>query len=146
MANVLHRTTKQYLPSVNTPEYPIADWIISPNLSAVVGYGPQYWIITGDTITLMDAAARAAVDAAALSAGRDAMANRLTGVEALERAVLFVILDEFNLHKDKLNAILTAVGTSTNYASLKTNIGAIPDYPTRTASQLITSVRTKLGS
>ena len=29
MANVLNRDTKAYLTSVNTPGYPVADWIIS---------------------------------------------------------------------------------------------------------------------
>lgn len=28
MANVLNRATKEYLTSVNTPDYPVSDWII----------------------------------------------------------------------------------------------------------------------
>ena len=45
MANVLNKTTKVYLQSVNTPEYPETDWIINPDLSAVVGIPSCYWRI-----------------------------------------------------------------------------------------------------
>jgi len=30
MANVLNKITKQYLKSVNTPDYPTSEWIINP--------------------------------------------------------------------------------------------------------------------
>lgn len=67
MANVLHRTTKQYLTSVNTPDYPTVDWIINPDVSAVAGFATKHWTITGDVVTLMTQAERDAVDAAELS-------------------------------------------------------------------------------
>ncbi len=68
MADVVHRTTKQYLRSVHTPDYPSADWIINPDLSAVAGFAEKYWMIAGDTVALMDQAARDAVDAAEAAA------------------------------------------------------------------------------
>lgn len=64
MSDVLNRTTKQYLISVNTPDFPTANWIINPDLSAVVGFEAKYWTITGDVVTLMSQAERDAVDAA----------------------------------------------------------------------------------
>ena len=64
MANVLNRTSKQYRASVNTPDFPVQDWIINPDISAVVGFDRKYWIITGDSVTLMDQTARDALDAA----------------------------------------------------------------------------------
>lgn len=68
MANVLSRTPPyQYRRSVNDPDYDIADWIFNPDLSAVTGFGPQYWIVTGDVVTLMNQAARDAVDAQAIA-------------------------------------------------------------------------------
>ena len=67
MASVLHRINKIYITSADTPEYPIVDWIHNPNLSAVAGFASKYWIITGDVVTLMDQAARDAVDAAELT-------------------------------------------------------------------------------
>jgi hypothetical protein len=62
MANVLNRTTKQFLTSQNTPDFDPAQWIISPDLSAVAAFPSQYWTITGDVVTLMNVAQRNAVD------------------------------------------------------------------------------------
>lgn len=62
MANVLNRTTKEYLTSVNTPDYPVSAWIINPDISSVIGWPTRYWEITGDTVGLMDSTEREAVD------------------------------------------------------------------------------------
>lgn len=48
MTNVLNRTTKQYLESVNTPEYDVADWVINPDLTPVQGYPAPFWMINDD--------------------------------------------------------------------------------------------------
>ena len=75
MAHVLHRTSKQYLESVNTPDYPTVDWIRGPDLSAVTGFASKYWIVNGDVVTLMSPAQRATVDsdeAAAIAAANAA--------------------------------------------------------------------------
>lgn len=53
MANVLNRTTLQYLKSVNTPDYDPADWIINPDLSAVNGVPKKYWKISGNSVLEM---------------------------------------------------------------------------------------------
>ena len=47
MANVINRITKQYLKSVNTPDYPLAEWIINPVLPDCE---PSEWVIEGDTV------------------------------------------------------------------------------------------------
>jgi hypothetical protein len=60
MANVLNRTTKQFLASVNTPDYSEADWIVNPDLTAVAGYPSKYWDIQGDAVVLLDDAGRTA--------------------------------------------------------------------------------------
>lgn len=146
MANVVNRTTKQFLASVNTPEYPTVDWIINPDLSAVTGFASKYWIITGDVVTLMDAGQRAALDAAELEALRDQVASELDQVENVLRAFMLTTLDELNAHAVKINAILTAIDNGANIGAVKTNILAIADYPTRTAAQLKATVRSKLGS
>ena len=65
MANVVNRTTKQYLKSVNTPEYDVADWIINP---VVPNTDSKYWTITGDVITEMSQGEKDAVDAAETAA------------------------------------------------------------------------------
>lgn len=146
MAAVLHRTTKQYLPSVNTPDYSPAQWIINPDLSLVAGFPSIYWVITGDNVTLMDQAARDAVDAALLEAQRDAVVAQLQQVEDVLRAFMLMVLDEFNSHALKTNAILDAIDSANNLTQVQTNIGAVSDYPQRTEAQLRATIRAKLGT
>lgn len=67
MSDVLNRTTKLYLKSVHTPSYPTSDWIINPNLSAVVNVPSKYWKITGDIVSEMSQAEKNAVDYPILS-------------------------------------------------------------------------------
>ncbi len=62
MANVLNRTTLQFLASVNTPDFPSAAWIINPDLSAVQGLPTKYWKVTGDVVSAMSIAERDVVD------------------------------------------------------------------------------------
>ena len=50
MANVLNKTTKQYLRSVNTPDYPTSEWLINPVLPLC---DQKFWVIEGDTIREM---------------------------------------------------------------------------------------------
>ena len=98
MGNFLHRATKQYLVSADPnglPE-PLANYINGPDLSAVAGFSSQYWVITGDVVTLMSVAERDAVDAQALDDSRDSSVNELDGLESLMRAFALVVLDEFN--------------------------------------------------
>lgn len=122
MATVLNRTTKQLIESANTPEYPIGNWIINPNLSAVAGFANKYWIITGDAVTLMDAAQRAAVDAAELTAQLNAISNGIDAAGTYARAFAEIVMDEINI--------------------LRANDGLAP----RTLAQLKTALRNKLGS
>ena len=146
MANVLNRATREYLHSVNEPDYPVQDWIISPDLTAVIGFGSKYWIITGDSVSLMDAGQRDAVDAAELQAQRDSAAGELDQVENILRAFMLIVLDEFNAHALKVNSMLGAMDASTSLADMKTRIAAIADYPARTPEQLTVAIRNKLGT
>jgi len=50
MANVLNKFTKQYLESINTPDYSPSDWIINPKLPDC---DPKYWIIEDDNVREM---------------------------------------------------------------------------------------------
>lgn len=68
MADVVNRTTVQYLRSVNTPDYPTGSWIINPDLSALASVPEKYWKVVGDTVVEMTAGEKAAVDAAAIAA------------------------------------------------------------------------------
>jgi len=145
MANVLNRTTREFIQSANTPDYPVVDWIHNPDLSAVAGFDRRYWIVTGDAVSLMDAGARAALDAATLEAARDDLANQIDQTEDILRAVVLMVLDELNAHSAKINALLTAIDNASSLANLKTAVAAISDLPTRTAAQVKTAIRNKLG-
>jgi len=35
VSDVINRTTHEHLFSVNTPDYPVADWIINPDATAI---------------------------------------------------------------------------------------------------------------
>ncbi len=146
MATVLNRTNKQLVTSANTVEYPPEDWIIEPDLSAVVGQPSKYWTVTGDVVSLMSQGQRDAVDAALLSAARDAVAAAFDNVEDIERAFALVLLDELNLHAARVTAILDAVDGAGTLAALKTAVLAINDVPQRTIGQLKTALRGKLGT
>lgn len=50
MSNVLNKLTKQYLQSVNTPDYPTSEWLINPVLPLC---NQKFWVIEGDTIREM---------------------------------------------------------------------------------------------
>ncbi len=69
MADVLNRITKEIRRSVHEPDYSHVEWIVNPDLSAVLGFPPDEWIIEGDVVrravgSEMDAilAARLAVE------------------------------------------------------------------------------------
>lgn len=146
MAAVLHRTTLQYLPSANTPDYPVIDWIINPDLSAVIGVANKYWKVTGDVVSEMTQGEKDAKDAADLTFQRDAAVAQLQQTEDVLRAFMLTVLDELNLHAAKTNSIMTAIDNNSTLANIKTAIAAIADYPTRTETQLRTTIRSKLGS
>lgn len=64
----------------------------------------------------------------------------------LMRALMLILLDEFNLHAIKINAILTAIDSGGTVAQIKTNILAITDFPQRTKANLITALTNKINA
>lgn len=89
MANVLNRTSLEYLPSVNTPDYPEAAWIRNPDLTAVANCPKKHWKIVGDDVVEMTQAEKDAVDAAQLPGIKQAKAAALASLvtEYIEDAV-----------------------------------------------------------
>jgi hypothetical protein len=146
MSDFLHRTTKQFVNSGNDPDYPAVDWIRNPDLSAVEGFPAKYWEITGDVVSLMDQAERDAIDAAELEAQRDATASRLDLVEDVLRAFVLALLDERNRMADKFNALRAGIAGANNLADAKAAAAAIADEPLRSAADIKTVIRNKLGS
>lgn len=73
MSVVLNRVTKQLIRSANTPDYPPGQWIINPDLSAVDGFDSRYWLITGNIVSLLNQAARDAIDLTNAEAAKDGL-------------------------------------------------------------------------
>ena len=65
MAAIIHRTTLEYKGSVNSPDFG-PEWIVNPDLTALVNVPKKYWKIIGDDVLEMDQAEKDAVDAAEL--------------------------------------------------------------------------------
>ena len=132
--------------SGNEPDHPVEQWIHNPDLSAVAGQPIKYRTVVGDTILLKTQAERDAIDAAELSARRDATAADLDIVEGIMRAFCLVLLDELNLHAARVTAILDAVDGASSLATLKTAVALIADVPQRNVGQIKTALRGKLGT
>ena len=99
MSDVLHRADKRYLRSVNTPDYDVADWIINPDLAAVVAQPVKYWEITGDVVSLADGPTQAAIDAAlAAAADTASKAGEKTrlDVEKVLKGIVQGVVGEIN--------------------------------------------------
>ncbi len=62
MADVLHKVTKQFLLSVNTPDFMDGNWLINPDMSVVIGLPLKYWVIEGDTLRSATTAERTDID------------------------------------------------------------------------------------
>ena len=96
MPDYLHRTNLILLHSVASADLPEpeSNYILYPDLSAVEGQPTKYWEnISGDNVTLMDAAARAVVDA-------DEKAARNTAeIDALDNVIVRALLEEINALK-----------------------------------------------
>lgn len=128
MADVIHRTTLRFLPSVNEPDYPEPTWKWNPDMTAVAGVPQIYWKAPADWDVVnagpveMTQPEKDAVDAAILTAARDGTAGALDFAEGFERAFALVVLDEIN------------------------TLRAEHALAARTITQLKTALRNKLGT
>lgn len=64
MADILNRSTKEFLRGVDESEYNGVDWIINPNLSDVKNIRKKYWKIIGNSVVEMNSAEKEIVDTA----------------------------------------------------------------------------------
>ncbi len=126
MSTVLDRETKQLHRSVNEPDFPVERFIHEPieGLASVLDFPTKYWVITGDVVTLMDQAARDAVDAQevadALAADRTVAKDRYDDRDF--KALALVIMDELNILRAEhaLNARTPAQLKSAHSAKVDT--------------------------
>lgn len=102
MASVLHRVTKEYLPYVNTPDYPGEDWIHNPDLSKVKGFPRKYWIIEGSQVSLAERTARNIIDRYEEESAKTQIAAELD--HATPEVVRWtLLLDEINQLRSHMN-------------------------------------------
>lgn len=132
MAHVFNRTTGQFIPSVNTPDFDVADWVINPDLVATVGQPVRYWFIPGTTnpegqeeIGVVDAAAQTVIDddlAAARAVTEKDGAKTQIDVERVVRALIDLLPTEFNILR-ALHSLPDRTAAQVN-AALKANVDA----------------------
>lgn len=148
MADVIHRTTLEYLTSVNTPEHPEPTWKHSPDMSQVVGLATHLWKWDAGTERPIPQTAgeQAATIAVRLAQQRDSLTAQIDNVEDILRALAAVLVDELNNRSATIAEILDAIDAATSLANLKTQVALISNPPQRTIQQLRTSIRNKLGT
>ncbi len=125
MSDVLNRTTGQFLKSVHTPDFDVADWIINPDLTAVAGQPSKYWLIAGDVVSLASAGEQTTIDsdlAAATDLASKDSAKTAVDVERVVRALVDLLPSEFNILRD-LHSLPNRTAAQVN-AALKANIDA----------------------
>ena len=148
MASVLNRTTKEYLPSVNTPEYAPATWLINPDLSAVAGVPSKYWKLTGDAVSEMSVGEKAAVDAAEAAAIAAAdKAARKTYIDQRDMTgIVQTLVDEVNILRQYLTTLKAETALASTFANLKTRYATLPNTPDRTYAQARTAIRDRIDA
>ena len=87
MADVLHRTSKQFKRSVNTAVYPVGTWIHDPDFANVQGVAKKHWKITGDVISEMNQAEKDVVDVDPTLLA-DAKATKFAAINANTRTLI----------------------------------------------------------
>jgi len=148
MGTAVNRTTKQYILSVSTPDFPTTDYIINSDQAAALfaaGVPSRYWNISGDDITEMTQAEKDALDKASLDGARDTTATIVDQLEGFDRALSGVLLDALNAHAAAVNAILAAADAATS-DDMKKAMEKIDDLPAISFAELKDSLRKKLGT
>ena len=98
MANYIHRTTLEYYYSTSISElaFPVEDYIVQPDLTAVIDCPRRYWQVEGDVISLVSQQARDLIDANRTIAQRDDIADGVDDRNTLLYAVIKLLMSEIN--------------------------------------------------
>lgn len=62
MANVLDKQTMEFIPSVNTPDYPEDRYLVNPDMTVINSVPRQYLKIVDKSVVEMSVEEKAAVD------------------------------------------------------------------------------------
>jgi len=96
MATVINRNTCRVIQSANTPNYPVEDWIIEPNLSSVTGVPKKYWKTSGDSVLEMSQAEKNTVDNANIESLKNSQIAAAFLAKEL-RAMISIMAEEFSM-------------------------------------------------
>lgn len=130
---------RQFLPVVVTnPDYdPVTQIKTGPVVTIGETEVTRVWTVTDKSQAQIDAET---------AARRDEIASRLDQAEDVLRAILSVIVDEFNSHSTRDQAMKDATAAATSLANFQTRMAAIAVIPQRTLSDLRNAVRQRLGT
>ena len=122
MSNVLNRSTLEFLKSQHTPDFPTADWVINPDISPVAGEPAKYWVLIGDTLSVMDQAAKDALDASTAAAAEAAQKASVSGSPSVRE---YATTADLPLPPPKANLVvsLTDSGSATPGMAISTTTG-----------------------
>lgn len=86
MGAILHRTTKLYKTSINTPDFSDPPWLINPDVNALVAAAvpTRYWKIVGSVVSEMSAPEKLVVDQAVQTL--KVVSNRTPDFDGVPRA------------------------------------------------------------
>lgn len=140
MADVVHRTTVEYRRSVHAPDFPEAEWIHNPDLSALSGVPSVYWKVVGDSVLEMTPAEKTAKDAAMANAVKasvksaaDAAIDGDAGYDL--RAIAKLALDEVNALRQWITSFKAETAAATNLSNFQSRVAGLPNLPDRTLAQ-----------
>lgn len=143
MSNVIHRTTLEFRPSVNEPDYPEPTWKWDPDMSQVVGVDSRYWKwdAANERPIPMTAPEQAAVDSAENAAlVTEIMSEVMDLVNGLIRAQRI----RNNTMRQNIADILAAAGSSGNYNAFVNAMSAIASPGQITPAANRTFIRNKV--
>jgi hypothetical protein len=131
---------RQVLPVVTTnPSYdPTTQTKTGPVVTIEATEVTRIWTVTNKSPAQIQAETDARRDSI--------VAGTLDVAEDILRAVLSVIVDEFNRHSERDATVKAQTALATSLANFQTRMAAINVLPSRTLADLRTAVRQKLGT
>ncbi len=127
---------------LNEVDFPQEDWLWNPDMEVSKGVPSKYWKVSGDIVSVMTPDERAVEDTTPVDPSAHIKVNVMLGNYPMP-VFMLVVLEEFNRHSARINALLSAIEGATNLASLKAEARAISALPLRTPKQLKTAMITR---
>lgn len=141
MATVLNRVTRELIESANTPDYPVDDWIINPDLSEVEEFDRKYWKVDQNRVVLASELERAAIDEAEAAAVKEAEINQITDEQEVLGSIIKRLIDENAATAKLVNDLKTAIAGAASISALRAAVGAVTVAAPKTIDQIRDELR-----